>query len=75
MYIMYFGIFQKTHQEMADEKQLHLVEFRTENLDFPKVVASPQDGKVRTASEIPFDEELDFNMVSANCPPLIMLDF
>lgn len=51
---------QKTHQKLADEKQLHLVEFRKENLNFPKVVATPQSGKVRTQEEIPNNEELDF---------------
>ncbi|KAG7173030.1 28S ribosomal protein S5-like [Homarus americanus] len=51
---------QKTHQKLADEKQLHLVEFRDETLNFPKVIASPQSSKVRTADEIPNTEELDF---------------
>ncbi|KAK4324306.1 hypothetical protein Pmani_005053 [Petrolisthes manimaculis] len=54
---------QKTHQQLADEKRLHLVEFREENLNFPKVVASPQDAVVRTLGQIPKDEELDFDRV------------
>ncbi|KAK3857273.1 hypothetical protein Pcinc_036463 [Petrolisthes cinctipes] len=54
---------QKTHQQLADEKHLHLVEFREENLNFPKVVASPQDDVVRTLGQIPKDEELDFDRV------------
>lgn len=44
---------------MADEKQLHLVEFREENDNFPVVVASP--ARVRTEDEIKPNEILDFN--------------
>jgi len=55
---------QKTHQVMADEKKLHLVEMRAENEFFPKVVASPMDGVVRTAAEIGHNEILDFEMIS-----------
>ncbi|XP_045612475.1 small ribosomal subunit protein uS5m [Procambarus clarkii] len=51
---------QKTHQQLADEKQLNLVEFREENLNFPRVVAAPQSSKVRLPEEIPTSEELDF---------------
>ncbi|KAI4486209.1 hypothetical protein M0802_012470 [Mischocyttarus mexicanus] len=50
---------QKSFQEMADEKKLHLVEFRHENDDFPVVVASPS--QVRTSEEIKPTEILDFN--------------
>ncbi|KAF7418616.1 hypothetical protein HZH68_001269 [Vespula germanica] len=50
---------QKTFQQMADEKQLHLVEFREENDNFPVVVASP--ARVRTEDEIKPNEILDFN--------------
>ncbi|XP_071525624.1 small ribosomal subunit protein uS5m [Panulirus ornatus] len=53
-------ISQKTHQTLADEKRLHLVEFREENLNFPLVVASPQSGEVRSPKEISNEEELDF---------------
>lgn len=55
---------QKSHQQLANEKQLHLVEFRKENLDFPKVVASPEDNVVRTRAEIPQEEEMDLTRVS-----------
>jgi len=55
---------QKTHQVLADEKRLHLVEMREENDFFPKVVASPSDGYVRTAAEIGHNEILDFEMIS-----------
>jgi len=55
---------QKTHQVLADEKRLHLVEMRAENDYFPKVVASPSDGVVRTAAEIGHNEILDFEMIS-----------
>jgi len=54
---------QKTHQQLADEKRLHLVEFREENLNFPKVVASPTSA-VRKTEEIPKNEDLDFTMVT-----------
>ncbi|XP_063232101.1 small ribosomal subunit protein uS5m [Bacillus rossius redtenbacheri] len=49
---------QKTHEELAEEKRLHLVEFRRENDFFPTVVASPT--VCRTEKEIPADEVLDF---------------
>lgn len=49
---------QKSFQEMADEKQLHLVEFREENDNYPVVVASP--ARVRTSEEIKPNEILDF---------------
>jgi len=55
---------QRTHQALADEKRLHLVEMRAENGYFPQVVASPSDGYVRTASEIGHNEILDFEMIS-----------
>lgn len=49
---------QRTHQQLAEEKKLHLVEFRQENEYYPRVVASPS--VVRTKEEIPKDETLDF---------------
>lgn len=55
---------QRTHQELANEKRLHLVEFRKENHNFPKVVASPEDGHVRTKEEIQPNEILDFKMIA-----------
>jgi len=55
---------QKTHQVLADEKQLHLVEMRPETDYFPRVLASPSDGKVRTMEEIGHNEILDFEMIS-----------
>ncbi|EFN83347.1 28S ribosomal protein S5, mitochondrial [Harpegnathos saltator] len=50
---------QKSHQQMADEKRLHLVEFRAENGNYPIVVASPS--VVRKSEEIPVSEILDFH--------------
>ncbi|XP_065353591.1 small ribosomal subunit protein uS5m [Cloeon dipterum] len=50
---------QKNHQQMADEKGLHLVEFRRECGNYPKVVASP--AKCRTKEEIKPNEVLDFS--------------
>ena len=55
---------QKTHQVLADEKRLHLVEMRPENDYFPRLLASPSDGKVRTQEEIGHNEILDFQMIS-----------
>ncbi|KAJ8958621.1 hypothetical protein NQ318_016344 [Aromia moschata] len=49
---------QKTPEEMAEEKKLHLVEFCKENNYFPNVIASPKE--CRKAEEIPKDEILDF---------------
>ncbi|KAG0718021.1 28S ribosomal protein S5, mitochondrial [Chionoecetes opilio] len=54
---------QKTHQQLANEKQLHLVEFREENRGFPEVLASPEGGAVRTPAQIPKEEEIDFTRV------------
>jgi len=55
---------QRTHQALADEKQLYLVEMRKENDYFPKVVATPSNGIVRTKEEIGHNEILDFEMIS-----------
>ena len=55
---------QRTHQALADEKRLHLVELRPENDNFPRVVASPSDGVVRTKDEILPNEILDFEYVN-----------
>lgn len=49
---------QKSHQQLADEKGLHLVEFREENGNYPEVVASPL--KVRKADEVRSQENRDF---------------
>ncbi|RVE41482.1 hypothetical protein evm_013869 [Chilo suppressalis] len=49
---------QRTHQQLAEEKKLHLVEYKAENAYYPKVVASPST--VRTQDEILKDETLDF---------------
>ena len=37
----------ETHQELADRKQMHVVEVREGRGNFPVVVASPSDGFVR----------------------------
>ncbi|XP_044729959.1 28S ribosomal protein S5, mitochondrial [Chrysoperla carnea] len=50
---------QKTHQEIAEEKRLHLVEFKKENDYYPEIVASPST-ECRKIDEIPTDEVLDF---------------
>ena len=48
-------------KELADEKRLHLVEFREENDYFPLVVATPEH--VRTKEELEPNEILDFEQV------------
>lgn len=53
---------QKTYQEMADEKQLHVVEFTPGTDYFPRIVASPSNGIVRTRKDIKDDELMDFNL-------------
>lgn len=50
---------QKTHDMLAEEKRLHLVEFSKNNHEFPVVVASPKNP--RKADEIGYDEITDFN--------------
>lgn len=49
---------QKKYDEIAESKGLHLVEFKPEYGNFPKVLASPS--KVRTEDSIRFDENMDF---------------
>ncbi|XP_066280312.1 small ribosomal subunit protein uS5m-like [Branchiostoma lanceolatum] len=46
---------QETHQQLADRKGLHVVEFRQECAMRPIVVASPSDGKVREEPELEDD--------------------
>lgn len=61
---VFFGNLQKTHQQLAEEKKLHLVEYKSENAYFPKVIASPSE--VRTKEQIPKDETLDFTQYVMN---------
>lgn len=49
---------QKTHQQIAEEKGLHVVELRKENQDFPKIVASPT--VCRKPEQIKSSEIMDF---------------
>lgn len=49
---------QKTHEEIAEEKKLHLVEFTKEQGCFPTVLASPAE--CRKEDQIGKDEILDF---------------
>ncbi|CAF1058203.1 unnamed protein product [Rotaria sordida] len=52
---------QKTYQDWANAKQLHLVEYRPENDYYPRLLASPNnDRPTRTSLEIDPDEDLDF---------------
>lgn len=51
---------QRKYQDIANEKELHLVETREENFGFPVVLASPE-GRVRTDAELnATNENLDF---------------
>jgi len=52
---------QKTHAEIAESKQLYLVEQREENYNFPLVVAAPS--RCRTEKEIHYGENLDFSSI------------
>ena len=66
---IYFFLFiyfflQRSYQRLAEEKRLHLVEFREENLNFPKVMASPKLAPVRTIAEIDPNENLNVAIVS-----------
>lgn len=49
---------QKSYKEIAETKGLHLVELRPENMNFPKVLASPT--VCRKVKDITNDEILDF---------------
>ena len=49
---------QKTHKQIADEKKLHLVEFRREQEWLPYIVASPDI--CRQSKSVTKDEVLDF---------------
>lgn len=51
---------QKSFQQLADEKRLHVVELKAENDYYPTVVASPSNGQVRSKDEIDHDEVMDF---------------
>lgn len=53
---------QRTFQQLADEKRLHLVELRPEEDNYPHVVASPEQAPVRSRAQIPPDEQLDFQL-------------
>ncbi|XP_075983303.1 mitochondrial ribosomal protein S5 [Anticarsia gemmatalis] len=55
---------QRTPQQLAEEKKLHLVEYKSENAYYPKVIASPKE--VRTKEQIPKDETLDFTQYVMN---------
>ncbi|XP_026462523.1 28S ribosomal protein S5, mitochondrial-like [Ctenocephalides felis] len=55
---------QKSHQVIAEEKRLHLVEFSKGNNEFPVVVASPKNP--RSAEEISRDEVIDYNRYIMN---------
>lgn len=50
---------QETHQQLAERKRLHVVEFSKERGYMPRVVASPKLNTVRTEEEIGEHEILD----------------
>ncbi|KRT83409.1 ribosomal protein, partial [Oryctes borbonicus] len=49
---------QKTHQEIAEDKKLHLIELRKETGNFPNVLASPAE--CRQPKDVSSSETLDF---------------
>ncbi|CAH0550383.1 unnamed protein product [Brassicogethes aeneus] len=55
---------QKTHEEIAEEKGLHLVEICKENDFFPTVIASPKE--VKKAEDISKDEIIDYHQYCFN---------
>lgn len=55
---------QKSHEQLAEEKGLYLVEFSKNTNYFPKIVGTPS--KCRTLEEIPKDETLDFRQYVMN---------
>ncbi|KAA0201885.1 hypothetical protein HAZT_HAZT000259, partial [Hyalella azteca] len=58
---------QKSYQQLAEEKGLHVVELRKEQFNYPKVLASPVHAPLRTLSDIPPNENLDFSTVTTSC--------
>ena len=53
------SIVQETHQQIADRKGLHVVEFRKECGPLPIVVASPEKAQLlEDVEEEPWDKEL-----------------
>jgi len=50
---------QKSYQQLADKKRLHLVKFKSENGNYPVVFASP--AQVRKP-EVPMSLSILFNM-------------
>lgn len=52
---------QKTYDQLAEEKQLYLVEFSSNYNYFPRIVGTPS--YCRTAAEVPVDENRDFKQV------------
>jgi small subunit ribosomal protein S5 len=59
---------QKSHQLLAEEKQLYLVEQREEHGNFPVIVAAPSH--CRSENEIKYDEILDFSQVKKRFKPV-----
>ncbi|GJQ80194.1 mRpS5 [Trypoxylus dichotomus] len=53
---------QKTHQEIAEDKKLHLIELTKETNDFPNVLASPT--QCREAKDVSSSEILDLTQHS-----------
>lgn len=53
---------QKSFQQMADEKNLNVVEFNENMSKYPVVRARPSNGKVRTDQQIGPNEILDFSI-------------
>uniref|UniRef100_A0A8D8TFP6 Small ribosomal subunit protein uS5m n=1 Tax=Cacopsylla melanoneura TaxID=428564 RepID=A0A8D8TFP6_9HEMI len=56
---------QKSHQQLAEEQQLHLVEFSQENDNYPTIVASPTHCKDDSSKAPDFTEHVMGNRVVA----------
>ncbi|KAI5747262.1 hypothetical protein M8J77_012802 [Diaphorina citri] len=54
---------QKSHQQLAEEQQLHLVEFSEENDNYPTIVASPSTCKKDSSKAPDFTEHVMGNRV------------
>ncbi|GAB6020644.1 28S ribosomal protein S5, mitochondrial [Chamberlinius hualienensis] len=52
---------QKTHQKLAEQQKLYVVEFREENGNLPRVVAAPSE--VVTKEQLPNGEVPDYNEI------------
>ncbi len=62
---------QRTHHDLANEKGLHLVEVWPEN-GF-RLLASPEETKIKTKEQLDPNDPLDFGLVSTTVAQLIVI--